>query len=416
LSQTPLDTLRDLTHRACSGEFICATASGEVHVYLQNGRVAWATASQHPFAFIRFVKERSGVNDDALRRLVDECRRENLPFGETLISRGLATCECVKGALEHQARQSISALSKLPSAETIFLERRRFAEYRGDLTFRLSELAPEQPEVAAGLPGREGLAAQLLASIEGASWVEVLEDDRCVDAAPGEAGTSRVPPELVRSTLGDDTDFVAVRGALGSIIGVRLAGARRSLWCQLSAASTFGAAVLALRTLKSEWSNGEAEQRGSGARVPAWELGARTSHDALSLKGVLEHAPEVLAAMILGEDLQPLFGIGGEVLECDACVELFRRRAPAFAAPFFLGGERAAVSETDVTALGFSYRGMVTGERNLWCFGAEIYGEAKRTLWLVTDRRVPQGVGWACLAAVRRGLGYRSFAPTRQAG
>ena len=39
----PLTELRELAQRAETGEFICATSALEVHVYLQRGRIAWAT-------------------------------------------------------------------------------------------------------------------------------------------------------------------------------------------------------------------------------------------------------------------------------------------------------------------------------------------------------------------------------------
>jgi len=48
---------------------------------------------------------------------------------------------------------------------------------------------------------------------------------------------------------------------------------------------------------------------------------------------------------------------------------------------------------------------MVTGDGQLWCFGAELATEPRRTLWLFTDRRTAQGLGWAYLTSLTRQVG-----------
>ena len=51
-----------------SGDFVCESNGLEVHVFLQAGRVAWASDSQHPRAFLRYLREQEKIDDDGLKR------------------------------------------------------------------------------------------------------------------------------------------------------------------------------------------------------------------------------------------------------------------------------------------------------------------------------------------------------------
>lgn len=411
---SPLEDLRALVVRSATGEFICAESAVEIHVYLQHGRVAWGTASSRPFEFVRYLRERAGFDDETFRTVIDDCRRDGLPFGETLVVRGLVGAEAVKAALRQQACSAIAALARVPSAETLFIQRTRFAEYRHDLTFDLNELVPEPAFDSPASRNGGAFARQLLDAVEGARWVELFEGQRLVEGAPESPDAPRIPLALLTSTLAEDADFVALRAALGSVIGVRLSEPDRSLWCGLSADSTFGSAVSALGSLNALRARPEPEHGRERLAFPAWALGEQSSRDAVELKAVLDRAPDVLAAAILSSELEPLFAIGGKSLGANACLDLFRRRAPAFSARVSIEAENRA--SAGLASLGFTYRSLVTGEPDLWCFGAELYGVLERTLWLLTDRSVSQGLGWACLAAARRGLEYGSSVPRRQAG
>ena len=136
---SPLKHLRLLVQQEATGEWVCASTRAEVHVFLQSGRVAWATSSAAELGFTQHLLEATEVDPASIREVVRACRRERPPFGETLVEWGLATEVEVRNALQAQIRDS---LATLPSeGETVFLRQGR--DYRGynhDLTFAFDEV------------------------------------------------------------------------------------------------------------------------------------------------------------------------------------------------------------------------------------------------------------------------------------
>jgi len=411
----PLAELLDLAARGGTGEFICAAAAVEIHVYLQRGRVAWATSSTHPFEFARYIREHNKVDDTTFRHVVEECRRDKLPLGETLVAWELLTWDDVNAALRHQVRLALATLSQCADARTMFLERKKYTEYNQELTIELasvlasSQVPPRRTSgqvarVSTQPPSAPGFAHQILDSLEGAAWVELLEAERVIDAAPIAAASARVPAALVRTTLDDDADFVAIRSARGSVLGARLTQPTRSLWCTLAADSTFGAAVSTLSSLSVVAPHPCEPPRSSEGR--AWEVGDNASPEASEMRVVLGRAREVLAAIVLSPHGHPVVGIGRGGMD-EGCLDLLRRRAAVFNASTLDEGSRVDDEQntgTRMAALGFSLRTLVTGERSFWCFGAELCDPGGQTLWVLTDRNASQGLGWACLTALARGL------------
>lgn len=431
---SPFIELCELATRGETGEFICATSALEVHVYLQRGRVAWATSSSHPFEFARYIKEHSRIGDDTFRQVVDECRRERLPLGETLVAWSLVGWEEVKAALRHQVGLALAALREIPCARTMFLERKRFTDYNPELTLELGtvlSVPPPSPVETADLTPKtsadsaRGFAAQLLETIDGAAWVEVLDGEDLLEAAPINGttstqlqgrGASRVPAALVQSTLGDDADFVALRSARGSILGARLTRARRSLWCTLAADSTFGAAVSTVWSLSAVQPHSrEAAEQPIDPTLTGWVAGDGDSAAAVEIRGVFDRAREVVAALVLSATGEPLVGMARPGVDGERCVSLARRRLRVFGAPMF-DQPVAEESRPQMDALGFGFRTIVTGERGLWCFAAELLAARDQTLWVLTDRNASQGLGWACLTALGRGLTRAGRLPERRPG
>lgn len=407
--ERPSDRLRELAAVGASGEFICVTASFEVHVFLQAGRVAWATDSKHPFAFASTLQRTARIDVDTFRQLVEECRRDRLPLGETMVEWGLASWEQVRAALSNQIRQAISLIAALPSAHTLFLER-EYAEYNERLTFAPEEFLgePESQETAARepeLPAEQaqpaGLAQQLRSSIDGLAWVEVLEGGSAIDSDPATRG-SRVPEALLGATLGDGADFVAIRSSQGSVVGLRLPRSERSLWCRLEADSTFGAVLAALWSMTSAADRAMVSAPTRRGAV-AWSLGDETSARAAEIVSFLLRAEELLGVLLLPElgAGGPVFACGSSDVEAEYCLDVAGRRAPTltrFRIPDDCpGGER-------LCSIGFYLRTIVTGETRFWCFGAELDPRSGETLWIFTDRRSSQGLGWAYLTALARAL------------
>jgi len=408
----PLDELLRLSHVGASGEFICATSSLEIHVYLQESRVAWATDSHHPFAFAQHLKQTANIDEDTFRQVVEECRREKLPLGETLVEWGLVSPAGVRASLEHQVRQAIDLLASIESAQTLFLER-AYSEYNRDLTFPIDAFTAEthcvereQRTEPANSKNAVGMARQLRESIDGLSWVEVFEGEEVRDAAPHDGEQGRTPLGVLRSTILDGSDFAALRSAGGSLVGLTLPGPGRSLWCQLQATSTFGSAVSALWAITNP---GQESERRCIKPCQRLECFAGNRNAGLSRKvlAFLDRAPEVLAMAVLSEnpDSAPLLGFARPELGSDGCVDLARRRLACLEpSPFVFQGRE----EAHLNSMGFYLRTMVSGDGDLWCFGARTSVDPPESLWLFMDRSSSQGIGWAYLSALTRTLSLLS--------
>lgn len=139
--QYPLDIIAELANRNASGELICASESVEVHIYFQRGRVAWATDSARPLAFTRALLESAQIDVNIFREILESCRREKRPLGETLVAWGVASREEVREALRHQVDLAVTLLAESGTMQTLFLNRpQQFANYDPDLTFALEEI------------------------------------------------------------------------------------------------------------------------------------------------------------------------------------------------------------------------------------------------------------------------------------
>lgn len=393
----PLSQLKWLSQRQSTGELICAAGPQEIHVYLQQGRVAWATSSAYPFEFARYLKEHGKIDDDTLRDVLAECRRKQLPLGETLVAWELLGWDDVRAALRHQICLVFEQLAGLIGAQTMFLERKRFTEYNHELTLELESILPEGP---AGL----GRARQVLEAIRGAVWVEVLDGTGLREAAPPGPRTSRIPAALIQSTLEDDAGFVAIRSARGTLLGTRVPAERGDVWCALGTDANYGIALSTLRSLgllPAEGRDPPHAPPGTPGDEPAWTIGDLRSGSAAELRLVLDGGSKVLAAVILRQDGQPRVGIARAAVERTGCLALLARRAAIFSAPDPVRPE--GIGGPDLEPLGFSSRMVVTGERDVWCFGAELLGRGE-TLWVLTDRAALQGIGWACLTTLVRGV------------
>lgn len=93
----PLKILASLVERNVSGELICASPEAEIHVFLKRGRIAWAIDSRRPAAFADGLVE-IDLDAETLREVIETCRRENLPLGETLVGWGLLSWEGCGGS------------------------------------------------------------------------------------------------------------------------------------------------------------------------------------------------------------------------------------------------------------------------------------------------------------------------------
>lgn len=405
-TSSPVEDLRQAVHSGLSGEFICAAPKVEVHLFLQRGRVAWATDSAHPYEFSRELMRRASIDAQVFREVLESCRRDRLPLGETLITWKLASLEDVRAALTHQLRIAVASLVACDKATTVFLERPAFAMYDERLTFDLAQVLGEQavaPPAAVAAPvvpaaaaaaapeeSLEGSARELLGAIKGATRVEVIEADRPIEMA-GDPGAPRVSARFAAAALEGGADFVALRAPGGSLLGARLVGSQRQMWATLRPDATIGAAVVALYTAGVLARLTRARR---GQDLVRWRSGSVEVE--AQLGDPFAFGRDVLAVVVLRGD-EVVFASGHTLGEEEAVALARRRRAILSVAPHE-GAQRDAA--------GAGARTVVTGEERVWCFGAETPGASVcSTVWVLTRRDGAQGIGFACLAALSRATG-----------
>jgi hypothetical protein len=403
MNDTPAAMLHRLVQRRASGELICASEDLEVHVYLQAGRVAWATASSHPFAFTRHLRQHAEISAETFQSVLEECRRARLPLGETLVAWQLATHEQVRSALRHQIEGALQIVFELTSAQVVFLERtQQYAQYRAELTFLLADVAPQSVAAAPEEAEANVAAARLVHQLRDANefaWVELLDGARVVAQSPKSDDGARVPEVLLRNTLLANGTFAALRGHRGALLGVRLSAPRRTLWCRVDDEADFGAAVSTLGVL--------AVDAPRSRRMTASDAGEAVVGDAPELTGCREfmaRAADVLGIALCSPAGAPALAVLRGGLTASGMSESIAAIEPALACD--VGG----VPSDTVPELVHRAKSLVAGLEHAWVFGTQIECPRSGTLWMVVDRTSPQGLGWAYLTSLTRQLA-RSGAP-----
>lgn len=402
---TPLARIEQLAAERGSGELICASETVEVHVYFQRGRIAWATDAARPLAFTRRLLETAQIDADIFQEILESCRREKRPLGETLIAWGVATHDEVRAALQHQIEMAVVHLRESGPLQMIFLHRvAQFETYDASLTFGLHEIfrkvkrVPSQGALVAVRPARGASVAppsspaeRLSASLDGVAWVAAIDG-----AALDEASSAKVPASLVRDTLLDGADLVAVRAGRTTLAGVTLSGAE-SLWCLVAGATTVGAVVAALSELGDGGGPPSSIEEIAPSIALDWSTGPEEGNVGKVLGDFVERKPEVYAALVT--DPRATIGRGRGNVRADDIVAVVERRSRALAAPELDPTDAVAVDE------GMSQRRMMSAERRFGLFGAELAAPGgSRFVWLVLDRRCSKGIGWGYLTSLSRDL------------
>ncbi len=385
----PAAQLTRLVSSAASGEFIAAGEDVEVHVFLQAGRVAWATTSAERFVFRRYLLETLGVEEEALRTVFEECQRTRRPLGEALVAWNLLTREQVREALRAQVVAALTSLDRCVAAQTLFLPRgQHYASYDTALTFELETLRP----LAA--PAGE-TADRALASLQEAFpsllWAAVLEERRPVSVV-GEAAASRAG-ELA-SRLGPEVPLLAVRSSGGSLVGGLLGDPRHTLWCGQAPEAGL-APVLDFMVSRLLGASGGA----SGCVRGGFETFGDTLHDGGAVQEILERAECPVGAVVLeGAGCPDLWVTARAPLDATA---LGRRAAMHQAV---LDADVYATRATRARAQGadLAFQSALVADERWWWFGADLVTRAPSSLWLALPRAAALGLGWALLATIAR--------------
>lgn len=396
MNQRPIDVLLELTHACASGELICV-GDTELHVFLQEGRVAWATDSAQPFAFGRHLLEHTALTKETFQEVLESCRRDRLPIGETLIAWQVVTMEEIRAALEHQIRGALGALERCATGRTLFLERKRqFASYDARLTFPLDA-------VRAGRALDVGeLVAALAAAIPEAAWFSVVARGK------GLSG-QELPEGLLERSIGDGASAVALRTGAATLLGATIGETDHSVWCRLAPEAAFGIVQTTMARVALAWKDmlpvedeAAPSMSASGLRPMALREGTAAPIAVVgpelpegdAIRAFMERAPEIVAAFVVEEGIAT--GAVRRGWEASTLTEVIRRRRQ------LLDVDVPADTSDSAEELGYRLRSVATAESQAWSFGAEIGTGRRRSVWMFMERSNAQGLGWAYLTSLGR--------------
>lgn len=388
--------LNEIVNSEASGELVAAARDVEVHVYFQDGRLAWATSSAAPQAFLRHLVETHGADRDALREVIEECRRSRKKFGQTLVDWGVATSAQVRDALRFQITGALSTLCEIPRDQALFLP--KTLAYSDDFTFDLSEVMPSveadppSPERAAD-GRRPELLDRYLQACTDVAWAAVVPPGQ-VDG-PAVADREAVAELLSRLIdVAQTAEVITVRSISGAVIG-RRAGAEW-LFGGVPAGVGFAlpAAVMAHVIGSRERSRTNTEAPTARVR-PLPEAGAISSVDALVR--TVETTDEVVAALIIGSDV--VAGAIQDGLNDDLIFAAARRLSAAL--PLSLTTCLPS-SDSVVSSLQYEKLAIHACDQGVDLFGASLSARPDLSFWLVLSGCNSAGMGWALLAALAR--------------
>lgn len=390
--QTPWHTVRRLVDTASTGELIIASDAIEIHVYLLDGRLAWATSSTARNEFQRRLVEDHGIASDVLRDVIEECRRTRGRLGETLIAWGVATAEQIRDALRGQIQEALISAAAHPGARCLFVARR--LAYAMELTFALDEIAVEHDPASSmcGSDTAHQMVTTVLDGVPDALWVEVLEHGAVVARAVRSAARPAALVERLQGMLaGHDLEALTVRSAMhGAVLGQRLPGLPAAVWCAVGPGAKLGVTSAVL-----------ASAIGAQARAPETDAGDEPWHEAVDpgarfgvsvFAGATRSRDELVAGFALGERGGPT-GVwrGGPAI--DVHVGWTRRLAP------LLGGDDAF--GRPVGAMLYDQIALRAVVGNFAYYGA-LLQDSTTSVWLVLRTWASQGLGWALLQTVAR--------------
>lgn len=139
----PLPTIHSYARHAATGQLSWTSEDLSATVYLERGRIAWATSSLGTFSFGREITKHAQVDVAELRAILERCRRERRPFGEALVRAGIASVETVRALLRAQVEDALATLVGVVTAPAAFVPRHPAGlAYDEALTFAFDEVVP----------------------------------------------------------------------------------------------------------------------------------------------------------------------------------------------------------------------------------------------------------------------------------
>ncbi|HEX3757708.1 MAG TPA: DUF4388 domain-containing protein [Kofleriaceae bacterium] len=392
---TPWDTLRRLVDTASTGELLIASDAVEIHVYLLDGRLAWATSSTAHNEFLRRLVEHHGISSDVLRDAIEDGRRTRGRLGETLIAWGVASAAQIRDALRGQIEEALVTAIAHPGARCLFLPHR--LPYAAELTFELAGLAVDAAAAGRRSDIAHRVVSAVLEGVPDALWVEVVERGEVVAHAVRETARAVAVVDGLQRALADRAiDALTLRRTVhGSVLGRRLPGLPAVVWCAVGSSAPLGvtSAVLASAV-------GALHQApdGDGADEPWHEtVDPAARFGASMIAGATRGRDELVAGFALGLRGGPT-GVWRGSPGIDVHVGWAHRLAPLLAA-----ATRDAASRS-IGALIYDRVALRAVIGRVAYYGA-LLPDSATAVWLVLRTWASQGLGWALLQTVARQVG-----------
>ena len=397
MAETPWQAVQRLAHTGATGELIVASDAIEIHVYLLDGRLAWGTSSTARNEFLRRLVEDHGISADALREVIEECRRSRGRLGETLIARGVATADQIRDALAAQIADALAAAHAHPGARCLFLPRR--LDYAMELTFTLAELAPrlDAQVVVQRTNTRQTVVTSVLDGVPEALWVEAVDRGIVVGrAVRGEVRSTESVAGLQAMVSALELDALTLRSsANGAVVGQRMRGGSGQLWCGVAGGAKLGVTSAVLAAAADAMTIGPITDADDGQWRERADPGLALKPSVFA--SAVRTSDELCAGFALADD-GALAGVWRGATGLDDHAGWARRLAPTLTTPI-----RDAFSRT-LAPLLYEQVSARAAVGDVVYYGTRLPAQAV-AVWLVMRNWASQGLGWALLQTVARQAG-----------
>jgi DNA-binding response OmpR family regulator len=152
------------------GELVVRDGEVTAHVYFHEGSVAWAHISDDRNALFELLSSDAGLDTEAARAIIDECRQTGSRLSDTLSRWGLTDRASLRNSMQLWITKKLAAIVQFSEPRTLFLpHRRRYAE---EMLFDLSEVVPQiESKLRTSLPPAPPAADALATSDWDAAFV-----------------------------------------------------------------------------------------------------------------------------------------------------------------------------------------------------------------------------------------------------
>lgn len=403
--------LADLIRREASGEFIAATRGCEIHLFLQQGRLAWGYSTRNRGTFRAYLESACGVTSSDFSEIIEACRRERAPLGETLVRLKLASTEQVSGALRQQIATAVQELAELGDVQAMFLARdAAWRDHNGTLTFTLDEVLEfALPPRASAALDSAALARRVRKALPTLEWVAIADASAILHAEPPAVRRAKGPgPEpgaseaaaLHRATIAQGAHLVFTRNGT-TTVGVALADDASSLWGRLSRGTPLFEALATFSRLGAKPPPAPRPLEGDARREGPTDAPFDASASSLL------RDPAVSAILTVGDDGSPGPSFARPTLQVDRLLPRLVLRSALLAQISSDHPDHpdhpnpvTSPSPSPVPRWGLP-RDLSVADELGWWFGAPT-GHA--TTWILTSPSLSPGLGLAFLRTMTTGL------------